>query len=151
MALSNHFRNGKMHVLRDGHEVLVIDRHGGILTRTLTRSGRLHVQTQTHRPLFRWLARRKGPDNDTFSVSIQTIPAPYDLEFEVPMLFAIFVWRDFTHPVLITCEPLSPKKLRRLLRLLPPITAAINAGRLHVPRGSEKLARGLREKPSASP
>ena len=150
MALTHDYRDGAMHVYRDGHEVLVLDHQGGILTRALTRRGRLHVQKQSYPQLLPWLAQPKGEGRATMSLGIQTIPPPYDVEFEVPMLFAFFVWKGPTHPVLTTCEPLTPRKLRRLLQLLPPITAVINAGRLHVPRGSEKLARGLREKPPAS-
>jgi hypothetical protein len=151
MALTHAFKDGTLRVFRRGHEVLVIHRDGKIVTRGVTRSGRLHIQTQSYPPLTPWLARPKGTTHREFSVSIQTIPPPYAAEFDVPMLFAIFVWEEFTHPVLITCEPLAPRKLRRLRQLLPPITAVINAGRLHVPRGSEKLARGLRAKPSAPP
>ena len=151
MALTHAFKDGTLRVFRRGHEVLVIHHHGGIVTRGVTRSGRLHIQTQSYPPLIWWLARPKGTTHGEFSVSIQTIPPPYAAEFEVSMLFAIFAWEELTHPVLITCEPLSPWKLRRLRKLLPPITAVINAGRLHVPRGSEKLARGLREKRSARP
>lgn len=144
MSLSCRVSKRAFRVYDNGHEFLVIHALGEITTRGLTRDGRLHVQIQHSQKLSEWITQPKGTTHGILTVAKQRIPEPEASLVQVPHVIALFPWETFVNPLIITLEPLPPKMLRRILARFPSITAAFNAGRIYVPRGSEKLAKGLR-------
>lgn len=144
MNLTSYSEDGVFHLFEDGHEILAIHSRGEIITRGRDRRGHIHVQHLYSSKLSSWLAEPSGTSHETLTFATQHIPDPEASLVVIPSMIAIFAWETLTHPVLITLEPLSPKKIQRILKRFLPVTAVFNAGRIYIPRGSEKLARGLR-------
>jgi len=143
MNLTGYSEEGIFRMFDNGQEILVIHSTGEFITRGRDRRGHTHVQHLYHPKLSSWLAEPNGTSHGMLTFTIQPIPRPESSLVLIPTMIAIFPWENLTHPVLITLEPLPQKILQRLLKRFLPVTAVFNAGRIHVPRGSAKLARGL--------
>lgn len=142
MPLTHHFTKGALRVLQNGAEVLVIHSDGRVVTRSLTKGRRLHVQEQRSLRFLRWLLGLYA-EHERLFISAEPIPESLPDSFTVRTVFAFFVGEDAQAPVLVTREPLSPRQVRQLLRALPPIAAVLNRGVIHIPRSARGRARGL--------
>lgn len=142
MPLTHHFSRGALRVLQNGAEVLVIHADGRILTRSLTRNRRLHIQEQRSERFIRWLLNLHT-EHERLFITDEPIPKLLPETFQVRSVFAFFAGEAARAPVLLTREPLSSLQIRELLRALPPVAAIVNGGAIHIPRSARGLARGL--------
>lgn len=143
MSMHSDFERIRLKAEGGKDDSLELQGDGLVITRSRTRDGRLHVQTQLCPSLVPWIVSRVGKRLPRIPITIQTIPEHAAHEFDIPTCFAIFVRLDCEFPVLITREPLPEAKLARLLSLLPRVTAVLNAGEIYVPVGPEKLAKDI--------
>jgi hypothetical protein len=116
---------------------------GMVVTCSETKSGHRCILMQSWPKLLPWLAQRSNGRLIEIPIVSQGLPDTIAAQHSIPSVFAIFPDGNYEFPILITREPLSAKKLKRLLSELPPITAILNNGRIHVPVGSADLAEGL--------
>lgn len=137
MSMSSDFERIRLKAEGGKDDSLELQGDGVVITRSRTRDGRLHVQTQVCPSLLPWIVSQVGNRLPQIPIIIQTIPEHAAQEFDIPTCFAIFVRKDYAYPVVITREPLTEPKLARLLSLLPRVTAVLNAGEIYVPVGSE--------------
>jgi hypothetical protein len=128
----------------NGLEVLTINWRGNVITRARRHDGHLEIQIQHLPKLVRWLVGPKKTIKGNVTFSLQKIPEPEASLVNVPEMIAIFHGDEMEYPVLVSMEPLRSNLLRRILANWPRVTAVFNAGRVHIPRGSAKLAKGLR-------
>lgn len=116
---------------------------GMVITCSKTKSGHRCILVQSWPKLLPWLAQRSKGRLVEIPITSQGLPDSIAAQHSIPSVFAIFPDGDYEFPILIAREPLSAKKLKRLLSALPPITAILNNGKIHVPEGSVDLAAGL--------
>lgn len=116
---------------------------GMVVTCSAPASGHSYILMQSWPKLLPWLAQRSKGRLVEIPITSQGLPDSIAAQHSIPSVFAIFPDGNYEFPILIAREPLSPKKLKRLLSALPPITAILNNGKIHVPEGSADLAEGL--------
>jgi len=95
MSVVNTVNKGAFRVYEYGHEVLVLKENGKIITRSLTRDGKLEVQMLRRPDLIRWI---RG-FHERLAVEIEPIPEPFAAEYRIPSVFTLYTW-DHGCPVM---------------------------------------------------
>lgn len=116
---------------------------GTVITCSRDKKKHRHILIQSWPELLPWMAKRTDNRIDEVIVTLQNLPDDVAAHVDIRSVFAIFFEGDIEYPVLITREPLPAKKLKAVLRALPPVAVAFNKGKAHVTPGLGALTEGL--------